>query len=345
MFQRRKAVEIMKSTLIRSQAVLAVLVAMTLASGCSSTKRTARYWSDPSYSRSRTEVTTTTQETDQNRETAENQGAAQNSNQLSMTGETNTVIPLYKESVSVGKREVEAGSVRLKKIVKTETVNEPVELRHEEVVIERQPASENASTAANDAFQERETVIHLTKEEPVIQKQTTSSGQIVVRGRNASEQRNIQAQVRTEDVAVTKSGNAEDVRIGQNVQQGGEAAGGAESPSGQSNGQNASGNLITEPTMLSGSGAARLSGSYARLKNLKVQAVMGEHVAKCSAGDNGQPVYIYSTSGIANVKAGDSVNVSGVIRTGSAEVNGPGAQELRSQPAYIEAQSIEPAGQ
>src|SRR4051812_3863168 len=50
-------------------------------------------------------------------------------------GGNELVIPLYQESVNVGKREVEAGAVRLRKIVRTETVNQPVEIRHEDVVI------------------------------------------------------------------------------------------------------------------------------------------------------------------------------------------------------------------
>src|SRR2546421_1816675 len=43
----------------------------------------------------------------------------------STAGTTSMVVPLYQESVNVGKREVESGQVRLKKIVKTETVNVP----------------------------------------------------------------------------------------------------------------------------------------------------------------------------------------------------------------------------
>src|SRR5690349_14715431 len=35
-----------------------------------------------------------------------------------------TVIPLYQETVRAGTREVDAGTVRLRKIVKTETVNQ-----------------------------------------------------------------------------------------------------------------------------------------------------------------------------------------------------------------------------
>lgn len=141
------------------------------------------------------------------------------------TGETNTVIPLYKESVSVGTRQVDAGTVRVKKIVKTETVNQPVELRHEEVVIERQPAgSQTPSSDMNQAFQEQETVIHLSKDEPVIQKQTMPAGQVVVKKNSETQQQNIQTQVRSEDVVTVHQGTQ------------GEATGGAESPGGQSTG-------------------------------------------------------------------------------------------------------------
>lgn len=138
-------------------------------------------------------------------------------------GETNTVIPLYKESVSVGTRQVPAGQVTVKKIVKTETVNQPVELRHEEVVIERQPAgSQPATPDMSQAFQEQQTVIPLSKDEPVISKQTESAGQVVVKKNSQAEQQNIQTQVRSEDVVTVHQG---------------EASGGAESPSGESSGQ------------------------------------------------------------------------------------------------------------
>src|SRR4051812_49256006 len=41
------------------------------------------------------------------------------------------VIPLYEEKLNVGKQEVDAGTVHLRKKVLTETVNQPVELKQE----------------------------------------------------------------------------------------------------------------------------------------------------------------------------------------------------------------------
>ena len=212
----------MKVTFTKGNVALTAVVAASLAmaSGCSTEHKsssTASNWTSSDY-----------------QETA---STTQSSGQLTETGAQSSVIPLYKEDISVSKRTVDAGTVSVRKIVKTETVNQPVELRHEEIVIDRQPASASASAAPGEAFQEKDTVIHLTREEPVVEKRVSSSGQVVVKTRSASEQQNIQGQVRSEDVAVVKSGNAENVTIGQGIQQSGEAMGGAESPSGQSSGE------------------------------------------------------------------------------------------------------------
>jgi uncharacterized protein (TIGR02271 family) len=256
---------------------------------------------------------------------------------------TNTVIPLYKESLAVGKRDVDAGSVRVKKVVKTETVNQPIELRHEEIEIERMPASsETASAPSGTAFQQQDTVIHLTKEEPVVEKQITSAGQVVVKTRSASTQANIQRDVRSEDVAVVKSGNAgQNVTIGQNIQQSGEEGmGAAETPSGQAAGQGSSG-TVTDPAMLS-SGSADLSGRSVQFSDLKVKSVMGDHITVVDSG-NGQSLYIYSAQGGKSLKAGDTVNVKGTVRTSASDLSGTAAQVLSSQSTYIDAQKIEPA--
>src|SRR4029078_10149165 len=94
-------------------------------------------------------------------------GAAETKTEVK-TGEE-TVIPLYQESLAVGTRQVEQGQVKLKKVVTTETVNQPVQLRRETVTIDRQPASGQSSAAPANAFQEGETVIQLWKEEPVVE--------------------------------------------------------------------------------------------------------------------------------------------------------------------------------
>src|SRR5215469_7024735 len=66
------------------------------------------------------------------------------------SGETSgtQTIPLYKEQVNVGARQVEDGAVTIRKIVKTETVNQPVTLQKETLVIDRQPSSTGAEAGS-----------------------------------------------------------------------------------------------------------------------------------------------------------------------------------------------------
>src|SRR2546423_642571 len=161
------------------------------------------------------------------------QGYQTYSTQSATTGSTastdtqaggNTVIPLYQESVRVGTREVDAGAVRLRKIVTTETVNQPVQARKETVVIDREPAGHQGSqTTANyqqssgQAFQEQETVIHLKREEPVVETQVVPTGRIVVQRKTEPQQQTIQRQIRHEDIQVEKIGNPENVIISENL--------------------------------------------------------------------------------------------------------------------------------
>lgn len=338
----------MKSLLTKSHVTLAAVAAasFTLATGCCSSKRgtgTAYYSAQPrGYG-----GTATTTEYSTSQSTTMNQPS-----EINVSGETNTVIPLYKETLAVGKRDVDAGSVRVKKVVKTETVNQPIELRHEEVEIQRVPPSgETASAPSGTAFQQQETVIHLTKEEPVVEKQITSAGQVVLKARTESTQANVQRDVRSEDVAVVKSGNAgQNVTIGQGIQQsgegqqGGEAMGAAETPAGQAMGQASSSGTISDPAMLSTGATTDLAGRTAQFSDLKVKSVLGDHIAVLDAG-NGRSLYVYSAQGGNNLKAGETVNVKGTVKTSASDLSGNEAQVLSSQSAFIDAQKIEPANQ
>jgi len=213
----------MKATLINRRLTLAsvAFASIALATGCCTkhTSQSSYYSSMPANSGA----------------SAPAQESA-SSSEISTTSGDNTVIPLYKESVNIGKREVDAGSVTVKKIVKTETINQPVELRHEEIVVERQPASGSVMDTTS-AFQEGETTIHLTREEPVITKETTTAGQVVLKKSSGSEQTTVKATSRTEDVAVSKTGD--NVTIQGNV-------GGAESSGGQTSGASSSSDTTTK---------------------------------------------------------------------------------------------------
>ena len=255
-------------------------------------------------------------------------------------GGSNMVVQLYEEKVNVGKREVE-GSVRLKKVVKTETINQPIELRHEELVIERESGgAAQGEKALGQPFQEQETVIRLKNEVPVVEKQTTATGQIVVNRRSSATQTNIQTQARREDINIDRQGNTENVTIGQNVQSSGASSGAAETPSGKAAGAGASAS-ITDPTSLNSSDASQLVGKRVQLSGLKVRNVMGDKVIVLDGGNDRQ-IYVFNKEGSASCKPGDIVNVNGSIKASAdAASAGEAAQELSSRPYYIEAEKIE----
>ena len=111
-------------------------------------------------------------------------------------------IPLYEEEAKVGKRTVEAGGVRLRKVVRTETVQQPVELKREELEVERGPAS--GQQPAEGVFEERDIYIPLRREEPVVEKQVHAREEVRARKTAEAEHETVSGQVRKEDVEVER---------------------------------------------------------------------------------------------------------------------------------------------
>jgi uncharacterized protein (TIGR02271 family) len=122
-------------------------------------------------------------------------------------GETVAEVPTSEEEVKVGKRTVGAGDVKLRKMVSTEQVNVPVELKREDAVIERVPAQEMKETGKKP-FEEEHIEVPLTREEPVVEKETHVTGGVRVRKTEGTEQETIHESVRREDVDIDESGKA-----------------------------------------------------------------------------------------------------------------------------------------
>ncbi|HWI59181.1 MAG TPA: YsnF/AvaK domain-containing protein [Bacillota bacterium] len=113
-----------------------------------------------------------------------------------------TVIPLHEEQVRVGKRQVEAGGVRLRKIVRTETVQQPVDLQREEIQVERVPAS--GRPASEKPFEGKDIYLPLRREEAVVEKETHVREEVRARKTVGTEQQTVSSQVRKEDVEVER---------------------------------------------------------------------------------------------------------------------------------------------
>jgi len=261
-----------------------------------------------------------------------------------MAAGDSTVIPLYEESLAVGTRKIEEGTVRLKKVVTTETVNQPIQLRRESVVIERQPASGQSSAPAN-AFQEgQETVIQLWREEPVVETRVVSSGQIVASRKSEVEQSSVQRELRKETIDVDKSGDSQNVTISENVMSS-SAAGGTSDSAAQATGK-ASGGAITEiSTLTSTSDPASLAQRSVRLSNVKVEKVISNRVIEVQ-DDGGRSCFVRLNETMPNVKGGDTINVAGTVKPIPASMSDLGLgddvkQALKGQQIFVDAQKFE----
>jgi len=116
-----------------------------------------------------------------------------------------TTVQLHEEQLKVGKRQVETGGVRLRKIIRTETVNQPVELQREEIVVERVPGKQSTQPGGKE-FQQQDIYIPLRREEAVVQKETRVREEVRVSKKAQTERQSVSEQVRREDVEVQRSG-------------------------------------------------------------------------------------------------------------------------------------------
>ena len=80
------------------------------------------------------------------------------------------MIPIYEESIQVGKREVSHGRLRVRSYVVETAVNEQVSLRTESVSVDRRPV-DRAVSATDAMFQDRVIEVEEFAEEAVVSKQ------------------------------------------------------------------------------------------------------------------------------------------------------------------------------
>jgi len=117
-------------------------------------------------------------------------------------------VPLSEEELDVSKRSVRAGEVDVHTRVETEHVSRPVNVRHEEVDIERRPVAGQRGAGAGADFEEREIRIPVTEEELVVDKHPVVREEIVLRKRAVDEERRAEADLRRERVNIETKGDA-----------------------------------------------------------------------------------------------------------------------------------------
>ena len=103
------------------------------------------------------------------------------------------------EELRVGKREVEAGRLRLHKRVETEQVDVPVELRREKVRVTREPVAHSVS---DQEIGDEQVEVTLREEKPVVAKETVAKERVRVDKEVEVGQESVRDELRKERVDV-----------------------------------------------------------------------------------------------------------------------------------------------
>jgi uncharacterized protein (TIGR02271 family) len=289
------------------------------------------------------------------------------------------VIPLHQEQLQVSTRDVDAGAVRLRKIIKTETVNQPVTLRHEELVIERVPAGQTTPAANNSGeqvvdlnqpFTEQSITIPLTRQEPVIQTEIVQTGQVVAQRNVAAQQTTVQHPVRSEDIQIVKVGQPENLKIAPDLSFDVTSAAGQPMaiPSGQAPQTGFSNqNMGTAPAYQAGTAAAAtsepitslatltsapdpaaLAGRPVQFTDAKVRQVIGDNLVEIQ-GPSGTTVFVETQEPVTGIAVGDTIDIHGQVQSvpqslAQLGLSEPAAHALQGRPIYIQSSSLQKAG-
>jgi uncharacterized protein (TIGR02271 family) len=118
-------------------------------------------------------------------------------------GQERTIM-LAEEELAVGRRQVQAGEVTVRKVVDTEHVFQRVPVRREEVIIERRPV-DDTRVAEGAEIREQEIRIPIIDEELVVEKRMVPKEEVVIRKEAVEETETVEADVRKERALVDDS--------------------------------------------------------------------------------------------------------------------------------------------
>lgn len=116
-----------------------------------------------------------------------------------ITRPSNESMTVSGEEMRVGKRETTAGRVRLRKFVDTRPVEENVRLREERARVQREPINQPVQDAE---IGEREIDVELSREEPVIEKQTVARERVSLDRDTQERTETVRGEVREERVEI-----------------------------------------------------------------------------------------------------------------------------------------------
>lgn len=124
------------------------------------------------------------------------------SDRLGDSTERGTSIPVIREDLEVGKREVERGSVRVRSRIIEKPVEEHVRLREEHVRVERNPVDRPVNAGELGAFREGEIELTERAEVPVVNKEARVVEEIRLSKEVTERDETIRDTVRSTDVDI-----------------------------------------------------------------------------------------------------------------------------------------------
>src|ERR671915_137842 len=125
-------------------------------------------------------------------------------------GET---IPVVEEELTVGKREVERGHVRVHTYIEEVPVEEEVRLRQESVTVERHPVDRPATEADLETFAEQTMEFTETAEKPVVSRRARVVEEVTVHQDVAEHTKTVPDTVRRTHVDVDQQGTRSATRV------------------------------------------------------------------------------------------------------------------------------------
>jgi uncharacterized protein (TIGR02271 family) len=117
-------------------------------------------------------------------------------------------IPLVEERVSIAKRQVEAGRLRVRISVDEREEQVPVELAHDEVEVERIAKNQPLSELPGVRLEGNTTIIPVVEEVVVVEKRLVLVEEIHVRRKTGRSTREIPVTVRSESAAIERDGES-----------------------------------------------------------------------------------------------------------------------------------------
>lgn len=121
------------------------------------------------------------------------------------SGEAHETVPVVEEQVSIGKRRVLRGGLRVTSVVRERPVEETVQLREEKVNVERQPVSRKLSPQeADEAFQQTSIEVTETGEEVVVNKEARVVEEVSLRKSAEEREETVHTTARRTDVKVER---------------------------------------------------------------------------------------------------------------------------------------------